>query len=381
VTDTYDFGHAVFTIEGENRQFVDTLRSSEVAVDKSVGKMTGQMSGMTKQTIGASQAFSLLGPSVSAVGGKFSSVLGPLVGVGAAIAGIGAALLTLPVMLAAAVAGVAYFGYQWAKFGDELERVDAILSAKQERWKQIQRDNETAIKKIRQDMAVMRGAPLSSFEGTSSVKAVLIEREQLVLEIAREKSAEAIETATVGRMNALYREVSILEGVTDEYDYILDKQEQSLALELKHLRIAKEYAGWKKQVAQEEKARVSSGQVQTLAEAQTFLLERIASATAQRETSRLLEVAARFMTAVLGPGAANALSPFIPATTAAATAPDAPATHRFGLAAFGSFHGGGRPAPTQYGTASGDTTKQKLDALIQAALYGKGIKVQLPGMP
>ena len=99
------FGEAELLVVANDVALRDTLKRDEQLVTTSVGKMQTSMNGLTRSTLNTQQAFSLMGPSVSAFSGSMSAAIGPLVGVGSAIAGIGSALFSLPgLAIAAAIA-------------------------------------------------------------------------------------------------------------------------------------------------------------------------------------------------------------------------------------------------------------------------------------
>jgi len=106
VTDTYDFGHAVFSIEGESRQFIETLKTAETAATKSVGTITSKFGAMNVSGQAVQQTFGVLGPAAGMMGGQFGQALGPISGMGSALSGLGSAMFGLPGIALAAVSAI-----------------------------------------------------------------------------------------------------------------------------------------------------------------------------------------------------------------------------------------------------------------------------------
>jgi len=101
-----EFGRAVFVLEAENRQYVDTLRQSEQIAKTSAGTITKSFNSVRVSSESVTRSFQILGPAMSALGGSAGAALGPLVGLGSAISSAGSALLGLPAIALAAVSAI-----------------------------------------------------------------------------------------------------------------------------------------------------------------------------------------------------------------------------------------------------------------------------------
>lgn len=388
VAETFDFGRAVFSIEGENRQFISTLNESEAAATKTLGKMEGSLASTETQAINTTQAFTILGPAIGAVGGPAAAVAGRFVGLGAALAGVGKAalsLLTFPVMLIALGAAAGYAAYKFATFGNALKEANARLDEMKAKLKAQEEGIAASVKAIENQMKILRGAAPSSLIEQLPVRLAMQAKEALVRELALASAAEAVEEATIGRLNALDRELMIALGLRDQYDYITDQMQLRLALELKYVNLAKEEKRIAEEIAKAQAAataqRIAGGQVRTFGEALTFQAQQGARAQQQGQTNILLAMAALWtkQPALRVPNAWESL--FMNLPEAAQAAPAISAT--FGLAAVGAFAGGPRTPPPTIGAIQAQTMQQKVSRLVdqlQRLITPQGLKTLVQGM-
>lgn len=296
---TFDFGEAVFRIEGDESDLVQSLKASETAVNATTPKITSQLSKIKTSTIGAGQAFSVLGAGVSAFGGTASAALGPVLALGAAMSGLAAAtLLTIaPLAIIAALVAAIFNVQRLADWTTGLAEAEAVLAEQEARLKA----QEEAIKKrvdtLKDEIAIEKGQTTAALliknteERTLAVKLQQL-RTAKALNVAETTRAIAIATAQGARNAALVREIAIMRGIRSEAFFIANLAERRLFLERQTVQSIRQQREERRLSRLAEAARVAAGQVTTPQEALTFIRQQAALIREQMGQQKLIEAAA-----------------------------------------------------------------------------------------
>jgi len=324
------------------------------------------------------------------IGGRASAAVGPLLSVGQAILQTGKELLSLKLIIPAAVIGLGYLAYRYVTLGGAIKEANEQLDKMNEKLRAQERDIRSQVKAIENQMAIMRGAAPSSLiaEGNREIYEATRAKEALAAAQERKQAVLAADAAVATLIIGLERELSIMRGERTEADFIVNAYAKRLHLQRESLRIERERETLRQQQKDTREAGILGGMdIRSASDAMKFLRGQEVSASVDKARSTFLEQAAQhlFANVKLSDEMISVLKRLgLAGFGGSATPPVADAaapSYGFGLASQHRWSNITRPAIGV--TADMSKTKsveKQLELLIQQGLSGRGIKVQAAGM-